>query len=92
MIVNPRSVLLLDEPGANLEILCQRQIYRVLAETARENGNQIIAASHSEFILNEAADRNTVGSPHRRDDLAAQLLKSQKETARFFEPLLSGVS
>lgn len=78
--VNPGSVLLLDEPDAHLEILRQRQIYQVLTEFAREYDNQIIAASHSEVILNEAAKRDVViaflGKPHRIDDRGSQLLKS----------------
>jgi hypothetical protein len=83
LTVNPESVLLLDEPDAHLEILRQRQIYQILTETAREQGSQIIAASHSEVILNEAADRDVVvaflGKPHRIDDRGSQLLKSLKE-------------
>ena len=77
---HPGSVLLLDEPDAHLEILRQRQIYQVLTELAREHGSQIIAASHSEVILNEAAGRDVViaflGPPHRIDDRGSQLLKS----------------
>lgn len=77
---HPGSVLLLDEPDAHLEILRQRQIYQVLTELAREHGSQIIAASHSEVILNEAAGRDVViaflGMPHRIDDRGSQLLKS----------------
>jgi ABC-type taurine transport system ATPase subunit len=83
MAANPGAVLLLDEPDAHLEILRQRQIYQVLTETAAETGSQIIAASHSEVILNEAADRDTVvafiGRPHRIDDRGSQLLKPLKE-------------
>jgi energy-coupling factor transporter ATP-binding protein EcfA2 len=79
----PGSVLLLDEPDAHLEILRQRQIYRVLTESAQEHTSQIIIASHSEVVLNEAADRDVVvaflGSPHRIDDRGSQLLKSLKE-------------
>lgn len=81
--VNPGSVLLLDEPDAHLEILRQRQIYRVLTDAAREQKSQVIAASHSEVVLNEAADRDVVvaflGKPHRIDDRGSQLLKSLKE-------------
>ncbi|RKU12881.1 AAA family ATPase [Candidatus Poribacteria bacterium] len=77
---HPGSVLLLDEPDAHLEILRQRQIYQVLTELAREHGSQIVAASHSEVILNEAAKRDVViaflGKPHRIDDRGSQLLKS----------------
>lgn len=77
---HPGSVLLLDEPDAHLEILRQRQIYQVLTELAREHGSQIVAASHSEVILNEAAKRDVViaflGKPHRIDDRGSQLSKS----------------
>ncbi len=83
LTVNPNSVLLLDEPDAHLEILRQSQIYHLLTETAREQGSQIIVASHSEVILNEAAGRDVVvafvGRPHRIDDRSFQLLKSLKE-------------
>lgn len=83
MMANPGSILLLDEPDAHLEILRQRQIYNLLTDTAKVHGNQLIAASHSEVILNEAADRDTVvafvGKPHRIDDRGSQVLKSLKE-------------
>lgn len=83
MAANPGAVLLLDEPDAHLEVLRQRQIYQLLTETAAETGSQIIAASHSEVILNEAADRDTVvafvGRPHRIDDRGSQVLKALKD-------------
>lgn len=75
------AVVLLDEPDAHLEILRQRQTYAMLSEMANETGGQIVAASHSEVILNEAARRDTViaflGRPHRIDDRGkAQLAKA----------------
>jgi hypothetical protein len=83
MTANPGAVLLLDEPDAHLEILRQRQIYQILTETAARTGSQIIAASHSEVILNEAADRDVViafvGQPHRIDDRGSQVIKALKE-------------
>jgi hypothetical protein len=83
LLRNPQSVLLIDEPDAHLEILRQRQIYQVLSDAARERESQVILASHSEVILNEAADRDVVvafvGRPHRIDDRGSQLLKSLKE-------------
>ena len=60
MYANPGAVLLLDEPDAHLEILRQRQIYQLLSDTAEETGSQIVAASHSEVLLNEAAGRDLV--------------------------------
>jgi len=83
MYANPGSVLLLDEPDAHLEILRQRQIYELLTNEAQENNNQIIAASHSEVLLNEAAERDVVvaflGKPHRINDRGSQVLKSLRE-------------
>ena len=83
MYAHPGAVLLLDEPDAHLEILRQRQIYQLLTETAEETGSQIIAASHSEVLLNEAAGRDMViafvGKPHRLDNRGSQVLKSLRE-------------
>ena len=82
MAANPGAVLLLDEPDAHLEVLRQRQIYDVLTRTAEETGSQIIAASHSEVLLNEAAGRDMVvafvGRPHRIDDRGRQVVKALK--------------
>jgi ABC-type nitrate/sulfonate/bicarbonate transport system ATPase subunit len=80
LYTHPGTVLLLDEPDAHLEILRQRQIYQILTSTADAQGCQVIAASHSEVLLNEAADRDIVvafvGRPHRIDDRGSQVLKS----------------
>ncbi len=77
---NPGSILLLDEPDAHLEMLRQRQIYQQLTEWADKHNGQIIIASHSEIILNEAADRDIViaflGKAHRIDDRGSQVIKS----------------
>jgi len=79
---NPNSVLLIDEPDAHLEILRQRQVYQILLEAAQEQKCQVIAASHSEVILNEAANNSTlvafVGKPHRIDDRGSQVVKALK--------------
>ena len=83
LTLNPGSVLLLDEPDAHLEILLQRQVYRELARLAGETNSQIVLATHSEVLLNEAADRDVVvsfvGKPHRIDDRGTQTLKALKE-------------
>ena len=83
MYANPGSVLLLDEPDAHLEILRQQQIYQLLTDVAKANGNQIVAASHSEVLLKEAAGRDVViafvGKPHRIDDRGSQVRKALTE-------------
>lgn len=71
LLANPGSLLLLDEPDAHLEILRQRDVYNLITEVAAANGSQIVAASHSEVVLQEAAERDVVmafvGKPHRID-------------------------
>ena len=83
LYANPNTVLLLDEPDAHLEVLRQRQTYQLITDIAEKKGSQIISASHSEVVLNEAADRDVViafvGKPHRIDDRGSQVLKSLKE-------------
>lgn len=83
MEVNSGCVLLLDEPDAHLEILRQRQTYELLTRAATELSCQIIIASHSEVILNEAANRDVVvafvGQPHRIDDRGDQVRKALRE-------------
>ena len=80
MYANPGSVVLLEEPDAHLEILRQRQICGLLTAVARESGSQVIAASHSEVLLNEVAGREVVISfdegPHPIDDNGSQVQKA----------------
>jgi predicted ATPase len=81
---NPNAVLLLDEPDAHLEILRQRQIYNRLVALAASQGSQIVAASHSEVVLNEAAARDSVvafvGRPHElTTGQSSQVLKSLRD-------------
>jgi hypothetical protein len=81
--VNPNTIILLDEPDAHLETLRQRQTYQLITSIAEKNNCQIIAASHSEIILQEAAERDTViafiGKPHQLNDRGSQLIKSLNE-------------
>lgn len=80
LYTNPNTVLLLDEPDAHLETRRQREIYQLLTEVAQTQSSQIIAASHSEVVLDEAAGRDTVisfvGRPHRLNDRGSQLIKA----------------
>ena len=79
VLANPGTTLLLDEPDAHLEVVRQRETYNLLSELAQQHGSQIIAASHSEVVLEEAARKDTlvafVGRPHRIDDRGAQVRK-----------------
>lgn len=82
LYAKPNTVVLLDEPDAHLEILRQRQIYRLINDVANKQNCQIISASHSEVVLHEAMEKDTViaflGKPHRLLD-NSQFKKSLTE-------------
>jgi hypothetical protein len=68
-----RSVLLVDEPDAHLEILRQKQVYVLLRDIAAENDSQVVMVTHSEVILEEALDTNlTLLLDGKANDLASQ--------------------
>lgn len=87
MAANPGCVLLMDEPDAHLEILRQRQTYKILHQAVAETESQLIVASHSEVVLNEAARKSdkliafTGRRPHFASTTAqvAQVIKSLKD-------------
>ena len=57
---HPGSVILLDEPDAHLEIVRQRDSFSLLREVAGEQNSQLIIASHSEIVMNEAAEKGGI--------------------------------
>ena len=70
---HPRSVILIDEPDAHLEILRQRQAYVLLRDEAARNDSQVVLVTHSEVILHEALDRNlTLLLGAEADELASK--------------------
>lgn len=93
MLANPGALLLLDEPDAHLEILRQRDVYNLLTDIAESNGSQIVAASHSEVVLQEAAERDVVmafvGKPHRIDTRARGQVKKALESIRMADYYLA---
>ena len=60
MYANPGTILLLDEPDAHLEVIRQREVFQKINEVANELNSQIIIASHSEVVLDEAADASKI--------------------------------
>jgi len=93
MLANPGSVMLLDEPDAHLEILRQRDIYNTITGIAQGSDSQILAASHSEVVLQEAAERDTVvafvGRPHRMDFRSKSQVKKALESIRMSDYFLA---
>ena len=53
-----RSVLLVDEPDAHLEILRQKQVFVLLRDIATDNSSQVVMVTHSEVILDAALETN----------------------------------
>lgn len=53
-----RSILLIDEPDAHLEILRQEQVYVLLRDLAAASESQVVLATHSEVIMDEAKEEN----------------------------------
>jgi AAA15 family ATPase/GTPase len=60
MFSSPNTILLLDEPDAHLEVIRQRQAFQLINQLAGENNTQVIIASHSEVVLDEAAESSKV--------------------------------
>lgn len=68
-----KSVLLIDEPDAHLELLRQRQVFTLLRDIGHRNGSQVILVTHSEVVLSEALDTHlTLILDGRSDDLAGK--------------------
>lgn len=69
-----KSVLLVDEPDAHLEILRQKQVFVLLRDIATENESQVVIVTHSEIILDAALETNlTLLLEGRADNLAKKV-------------------
>ncbi|MBL7785594.1 MAG: ATP-binding protein [Chitinophagales bacterium] len=60
MYASPNTILLLDEPDAHLEAIRQRQTFQLINQLAAENNSQILIASHSEVVLEEAVEASKI--------------------------------
>ncbi|MCE2995253.1 MAG: ATP-binding protein, partial [Flammeovirgaceae bacterium] len=60
MYANPNTILLLDEPDAHLEVIRQREAFQLINDIANDMNSQLIVASHSEVVLEEAAEASKV--------------------------------
>ncbi len=76
----PNRTLLLDEPDAHLEVIRQRETYEMLTVIARDLGSQLIIASHSEVVLNQAAESDIVIAMF---DETCQPLISKQQISQF---------
>ncbi|MBA3065259.1 AAA family ATPase [bacterium] len=73
------TVLLIDEPDAHLEILRQKEVFDILTNEVKKENSQVIIATHSTAVLNEAAEKSDIvafiGKPHIVNN-KSQLIKS----------------
>ncbi|MBF2760686.1 MAG: AAA family ATPase [Ectothiorhodospiraceae bacterium AqS1] len=83
---HPKSVLLIDEPDAHLEILRQRQIYILLREIAEGYGSQVISTTHSEKVMEDAIDHNLTLLLNAKSENISQTLEKDKiqKALRYF--------
>lgn len=58
MYSHKSSVILVDEPDAHLEIIKQKTVYALINDVASQNDIQLVIATHSEVVLNEAVDNS----------------------------------
>ena len=57
----PATVILLDEPDAHQHVMLQRQVHDLIRKTARDQGGQVIIATHSEVILDATEPKRVLG-------------------------------
>ena len=60
MYANPNTILLLDEPDAHLEVIRQREAFQLINDVANDMNSQILVASHSEVVLQEASEASRI--------------------------------
>jgi AAA15 family ATPase/GTPase len=82
----PNSVLLLDEPDAHLEVIRQRETFFLINEVAAALNSQLIIASHSEVVLNQASTNSNIIALINNEAMA---LNDRKSIALFSQSLKS---
>ena len=85
MHLRPGNVLVLDEPDSHLEGVRQRDNFSMYSDIAQKHNSQLIIASHSEVVMNQAAPEGIVSVI---DGKAANLNASQISQ---FQKLLTGI-
>jgi hypothetical protein len=80
----PASVLLLDEPDAHLHFILQREIFDHLRAVAGERACQLIVATHSEVLLQDAEPTDVISfiGPNPRRLLSHQQLVNLRDALK----------
>ncbi len=61
LYARPATVILLDEPDAHQHVILQKQVYDLVRKVGRERGGQVIAATHSEVVLDATEPARVIG-------------------------------
>ena len=83
LYARPAAVILLDEPDAHQHIILQRQVYDLIRKAARARGGQVIAATHSETLLDATAPEQVISFFER----SPRILVNETERDRLREAL-----
>lgn len=60
LYANPERIIIMDEPDAHLEVLRQREIYDLISDITRKLNSQLIVATHSEAVMDQAASKDKI--------------------------------
>ena len=61
LYARPGSVILMDEPDAHQHVMRQKQVVQRIREVISDRGGQLIAATHSEVVLNATDPSDILG-------------------------------
>ena len=83
LYARPATVIFLDEPDAHQHVMLQRQVHDLIRKVARDQGGQVIMATHSEVILDATEPKRVLGFL----GMAPRALASESERDRVREAL-----
>ncbi len=89
MYAKKGTVMLLDEPDAHLEVIRQRAVFQLLNRVAASTKSQLIIASHSEVMLDEAAEASKVVA--LVENRALELNKHDSQSIRYIRRALTEI-
>lgn len=74
LYARPATLILLDEPDAHQHPILQKQVYDTVKKIARQRKGQVIVASHSETIINNAQPTQVIGFGGRTQYVQTRLI------------------
>jgi len=86
------DLLVLDEPGQGVDVLGQRELYRLIAELRRRRGCGVLLISHDLHLVMASTDRVICLNGHICCQGAPRAVSSDPEYQRLFGPLVGEVA